>query len=137
MHRPPHSGWNRCLIKMAPCFNMNNPFKYARNTTSKRKCLHLRRFQDPIQHEKYYAFLKHRAQARFRRESYRLTWEDWQTLWTDALWSKRGRKPQSLRLTQRNPQLGWNVKNCAIVPHGAHMSKLNQARNQARHKQHI
>jgi hypothetical protein len=99
--------------------------------------MHLRRFQDPIQHEKYYAFLKHRAQARFRKELYRLTWAQWQRLWPNTLWSQRGRGPHSLRLIQSDPLKGWSVKNCEIVPHGAHMSKITRARSQARHKQHI
>jgi hypothetical protein len=122
---------------MAHSSSMTHTFKYARTPTSTRRSIHLRRFKDPVQHDKFYAFLKHKAQARFRGELYQLTWAQWQRLWPVELWSRRGRGPQSLRLTQRNPQLGWNVKNCAIVPHGAHMSKLNQARNQARHKQHI
>ena len=32
---------------------------------------------DVYQRERYYAFLKHRSQARYRGEDYTLTWEDW------------------------------------------------------------
>jgi len=122
---------------MAHSFDMTSQFKYARTPRTTRRSVHLRRFKDPVQHEKFYAFLKHRAQARFRKESYRLTWAQWQRLWPQELWNRRGRGPHSLRLTQRNPQLGWTFKNCEIVPHGDHMSKITRARIEARHKQHI
>ena len=107
---------------------MPNHFKYAPNPRTRRRSMHLRRFQDPIQHEKYYAYLKHRCQARYRKERYDLTWAQWQRLWTDHQWHKRGRGPRSLRLTLRNPQLGWSFKNCEIVEHAAHMSKITLTR---------
>jgi hypothetical protein len=113
---------------MAPCFNMNNPFKYARTPISNRRSIHLRRFQDPIQHDLYYGFLKHRAQARFRKELYALTWAQWQRIWTPTLWAKRGRGPRSLRLVQLNPLKGWSFKNCAVVEHATHMSEITLAR---------
>jgi len=111
---------------------MENTFKYARNTTSTRRSIHLRRFQDPFKHELWYSFLKHRAQARFRGETYRLTWQNWQQIWTPALWAKRGRKPHSLRLTQKNSKLGWSFKNCEVVEHSSHMKKINLARIEAK-----
>ena len=104
-------------------------YKYARNTTSKRKCLHLRRFQDPIQHDKYYAFLKHRCQAKYRNEIYALTWAQWQRLWPQELWHRRGRGPRSLRLTLKNSKLGWTFRNCEVIEHDTHMSKITLARN--------
>lgn len=107
-------------------------YKYARNTISKRRCLHLRRFQDPVQHEKYYAYLKHRCQARYRGERYQLTWTQWQRLWPQELWHRRGRGPRSLRLTQKNSKLGWSLRNCEVVEHSTHMSKINQARTEAK-----
>jgi hypothetical protein len=111
---------------------MENTFKYARTPTSKRRCLHLRRFQDPVQHDKYYAYLKHKAQAAHRQEPHRLSWAQWEILWSDSLWSRRGRGPRSLRLVQKNPKLGWSLKNCAVVEHGTHMSEITRARNEAR-----
>lgn len=111
---------------------METQFKYARNPISKRRCLHLRRFRDPVLHEKYYAFLKHKAQARFRQEPHRLSWAQWQLLWPNTVWNRRGRGPKSLRLRQRNPKLGWSLKNCEVVEHSAHMSEINLARNVTR-----
>ncbi len=103
-------------------------FKYARTPRSTRRSIHLRRFQDPTLHDLYYGFLKHRCQARFRKESYQLTWAQWQRIWPVELWSRRGRGPRSLRLVQLNPLKGWSFKNCAVVEHATHMSKITLAR---------
>ena len=68
---------------------------------------------DPFTREKYYAYLKHRAQCNYRSESYNLTWEDWQSLWTDELFSRRGRKSDSLvmqRIRTTDPWQSDNVK---------------------------
>jgi hypothetical protein len=111
---------------------MENRFKYAPTPSGTRRCVHLRKFQDPFKHELWYSFLKHRAQARFRGETYRLTWQNWQQIWTPALWAKRGRGPRSLRLAQKNPKLGWSLKNCEVVEHSSHMRKINLARTEAK-----
>jgi hypothetical protein len=110
---------------------MENKFKYARTPIGTRRSVHLRRFKDPVIHEKYYAFIKHRCQARFRQERHRLSWSQWQLLWPAELWSRRGRGPRNLRLRQINPKLGWSLKNCAVVEHGTHMSEINLARTEA------
>jgi hypothetical protein len=111
---------------------MENTFKYARTPRSTRRSMHLRRFKDPIEHDKYYGFLKHRAQAAHRQEPHSLSWRQWQTLWPHTLWNRRGRGPRSLRLAQKNPKLGWSLKNCEVVEHGTHMSKITLARNALR-----
>lgn len=84
---------------------------------------------DPITHDKYYAFLKHKAQAKYRGETYLLTWQDWQRLWPNRLWAQRGRGPKKLSLTMRDPRLGWCVKNLQIRTRSDHMrwvaSKIN------------
>jgi hypothetical protein len=116
---------------------MTDTFKYARTPISTRRSMHLRRFRDPVQHDKYYAYLKHRAQAAYRQELYQLTWAQWQRLWPNTQWNQRGRGPRSLRLVQLNPLKGWSFKNCAVVEHATHMSEITLARSQARHKQHI
>lgn len=108
---------------------MENKFKYARTPLGTRRSTHLRRFQDPVQHDKYYAYIKHKAQASHRQESHRLSWSQWQLLWPAALWSRRGRKPKSLRLVRKDLNKGWSLKNCEVTEHGAHMSKTNLARN--------
>ena len=76
---------------------------------------------DPITHDKYYAFLKHRAQAKYRGETYLLTWQDWQRLWPNKLWARRGRGPNQLSLTMKDKKLGWCVHNLQIRTRTDHM----------------
>lgn len=71
---------------------------------------------DLLDHEKYYAWLKHRAQARYRKEDYSLTWEQWWTLWPNELWNRRGRGADCVRLKMINKSLGWHISNVEVVP---------------------
>lgn len=111
---------------------MSDRFRYAPTPRSSRRSIHLRRFRNPIQHDKYYGYLKHRAQARYRGEPYHLTWAQWQRFWTDHQWQRRGRGAHSVRLTQIDATLGWSVQNCRIRSHHAHMREVNQARREIR-----
>ena len=111
---------------------MSERFRYARTPIGTRRSVHLRRFKDPVQHDKYYAFLKHQSQARYRQEPYALTWAQWQRVWPAELWHRRGRAPHSLRLIRVNPNKSWHEKNCAVVQHDTHMSLITLARLHAK-----
>lgn len=69
----------------------------------------------PIERDRYYAYLKHRAQAKFRGEEYLLTIEDWETLWPLDKWVQRGRHSEALCLTKRDTVQGWHVDNVEVV----------------------
>lgn len=77
---------------------------------------------------KYYAYLKHKAQARYRSEPYALTWDDWQTLWTDELFEQRGRRVQDLVLVRRNRAESWNRNNCQICTRREHFKTRAEQR---------
>lgn len=83
---------------------------------------------DPIQHDKYYAWLKHRSQARYRNEEYYLTWDDWESLWTNELWLKRGKQPDSVCLARIDFTDAWRLDNVEIIP------RLQQLRRQKEYK---
>jgi hypothetical protein len=71
---------------------------------------------DPVMHEMYYAWAKHKSQANYRKEDYDLTWEDWQVIWAnhdDFL--RRGRKPDDLALTRKDYEKPWTLSNCEVV----------------------
>lgn len=70
---------------------------------------------DPFKREKYYAWLKHRAQAKYRKESYAITWPQWDTLWSDDDFRKRGRRKTDLVLMKLNPKAAWSYNNCTVV----------------------
>jgi len=70
---------------------------------------------DPIEHDKYYAWLKHKAQAKFRQEDHSLTWKEWQSLWPTELWLGRGRGKHDLCLMQVDREGGWHIHNVEVV----------------------
>lgn len=70
---------------------------------------------DWTDHQKYYAWLKHRSQATYRGEKHSLTWNQWQKLWPNDLWNQRGRAIDDVCLTRIDPTKSWNYKNCEII----------------------
>ena len=87
---------------------------------------------DLFQREKYYAWLKHRAQAMHRNEEHKLSWEDWQTLWPDDLFLKRGRLATDLCLTRINLNDSWNLSNCVVCTRRKHFEIKKQRNADAR-----
>ena len=79
---------------------------------------------DYTDHQKYYAWLKHKAQARYRGEEYCLEWRDWQKIWQGDLWHSRGRGNHDLCLTRIDFELPWSKKNCELI------TRLEQYRRQ-------
>lgn len=88
---------------------------------------------DVERREKYYAYLKHKAQANFRGELYLLTWEDWEYIWTQARWRRRGRRISDLCLTQLEWGSGWSMDNVTICTRREHF-KLKKANNERRQR---
>lgn len=84
---------------------------------------------DPITHDKYYAYLKHRAQRKFRNEEYQLSWEDWQQLWPDDLFLKRGRGRDDLCLMLKDLSEPWHVNNVAVVPRIEQLARSKEYRS--------
>lgn len=74
---------------------------------------------DPETHEQYVAYLKHKSQAHFRGEAYKLKFEDWQWLWLDR-WHRRGRGSDCLMLTRVNAKRAWSRSNCMLVTRRTH-----------------
>ena len=70
---------------------------------------------DPLTHDKYYAYLKHKAQARYRNEYHDLTWEQWESFWSHSDFLKRGRSGDSLCLAMIDQTQGWTYANCEVI----------------------
>jgi hypothetical protein len=66
-------------------------------------------------HQKYYAWLKHRSQALYRGEGHTLTWRKWLELWPEDVWIQRGKQRTDLCLTRPDPELAWSDDNCEII----------------------
>jgi len=82
---------------------------------------------DPLDHEKYYAWAKHRSQAHYRSEPYDLTWEDWQDIWSKpGEFLNRGRKPENLTLTRIDDDGAWTRDNVIVM---TRLEQLRKARD--------
>jgi hypothetical protein len=79
---------------------------------------------DPLQHEMYYAWAKHRSQAHYRKETYLLTYEDWQQIWANpADFLNRGRHPEDLTLTRCDPTGPWSLDNVEVMVRIDHLRR--------------
>lgn len=84
---------------------------------------------DPLRHEMYYAWQKHRSQANYRKEPYDLSWEDWEKIWQNTtLFLNRGRKPDDMTLTREDPDGAWTLSNCIVI------TRLEQLRRAMEYK---
>ena len=82
---------------------------------------------DPFQHELFYAWHKHRAQCRFRKEPYELTFEDWQTIWADPEeFAQRGRQRLSIILTRIDYEKSWTMDNVEKITRLEQLRRSNK-----------
>jgi len=71
---------------------------------------------DPLTHEKYYAWLKHKSQANYRGEAHELTIEQWLEIWkNDEQFLNRGKQSDNWVLTRIDTDGAWSVSNCEII----------------------
>lgn len=77
---------------------------------------------DPVRHEQFTCWHRHRAQAIYRREPYELTFEDFATLWGDK-WQRRGRGINDYCLSRQDPTKPWNITNTKVITRQEHLTK--------------
>jgi hypothetical protein len=83
-------------------------------------------YMDPVLHDQHWAWLRKKAQAVFRGESWSLTIEEWFDLWAaSGLWDNRGRHKDSSAMFMIDPQKGWHVYNVEIVNRSKRLSEIN------------
>jgi len=71
---------------------------------------------DPLRHEKYYAYLKHKSQAQYRNEEYKLTWAEWEAIWIDDdVWFSRGRGRNDICLAKLDRSKPWEWDNVSLM----------------------
>lgn len=87
---------------------------------------------DPIEHDKYYAWQKHKAQAKHRGEDYSLTWPEWQQLWPHDLFLRRGRGGQDLCISLVDLSEGWHIWNVVICTRQEHLQRAKEYRDRSR-----
>ena len=79
---------------------------------------------DPLTHDQYYAWLKHKSQAAYRKEAHELSFEEWLSIWTvDDRWNQRGNYSHSIVLTRHDKTQPWSMANCYIKNRQQHRSE--------------
>lgn len=81
-----------------------------------------------IEHDKYYAWMKHKAQAKFRGEDYKLTYDDWVDLWPNDKWLNRGRRSTDYSLARIDPTLPWDISNVAVEKRSEYLKRAKEYR---------
>ena len=84
---------------------------------------------DPVRRDKYYGWMKHRAQAKFRGEDYDLEWPEWESLWNDELWHKRGRSTDCYCLMREDITDSWHAGNVSLVPRSVYLKRSKEYRS--------
>jgi hypothetical protein len=75
---------------------------------------HTWKVQGEIPHKQYTAWLRAKAQARYRGEQWDLTFDEFQTLW-HGYWSRRGRGTLSYVMSRHDPDGAWDTTNAACM----------------------
>ena len=78
-----------------------------------------------VQGEMRMAWNRMRAQAKFRGETWAISWEEFMAIW-DTKWHLRGTTKESVVLTKINQDGDWTVENVEICP------RLEQWRRQSK-----
>lgn len=90
---------------------------------------HARQYPDPLDHKMYYAFMRMRAQAKFRGELFYLTFKDFQELWAGRF-EQRGRTAESLVLTKRDLAGVWERDNVHVINRQEQLKRDGAVRRQ-------
>jgi hypothetical protein len=69
------------------------------------------------------AYNKMKSQAKFRKEAWELTLEDFFELWRDH-WLDRGRGSDNVVLARIDPAQAWHKHNAEITPRWQHINKV-------------
>jgi hypothetical protein len=80
--------------------------------------------------QKYYAYMKHKSQAHYRKEQHELTWDEWNQLWTPTLWEQRGRTVACMILTRVDTDLAWRLDNCIVCSRREHIDRIKESKTQ-------
>jgi hypothetical protein len=79
---------------------------------------------DETAHNQYIAWMRHKAQANYRREAHEITYAEWVKIWNqDDAWSQRGRGIDSVCLCMVDSELGWSTDNVEIVSRREQLSR--------------
>jgi hypothetical protein len=84
---------------------------------------------DPVRHKQYRVWLQQRNQARYRGETWELTFESWLDKWKEH-WPQRGREAGDFCMTRHDIEGPWDDVNAVIMSrlehHQRHMARQHE-----------
>lgn len=83
---------------------------------------HLWMYQGEIPHQQHIAWMRMKAQCKFREEQFDLTMQQFQAMW-EGRWHLRGRANSALCLSRKDPLKPWDVDNCQITERILHLQR--------------
>jgi hypothetical protein len=84
-------------------------------------------------HDQFVAWHKARAQARFRKEIWLMSFDEFQRLWL-GYWHLRGRGSDSLCMTRVDPEGAWEPSNCEILERRQYLSRQSEYKANKRYE---
>lgn len=88
---------------------------------------------DEFKHSMYTPWQMSSCQARFRGEEWDLTFDEYYNLWKKD-WHNRGRKPDNVCMTRKDPSGAWTMGNVEIITRLEHISSQGRTRVGAKYK---
>lgn len=88
---------------------------------------HCWKVQGAEPHSQHTAWLRAKAQAAFRAETWCLTFDEFQQIW-QGRWSQRGRARDDYVMMRQDVQGAWCVSNVACVPRIEYLSRQREYR---------
>jgi len=86
-------------------------------------------YMDPVRHAQHWAWMRKKAQAAFRNESWSLTLEEWFDIWDKSdQWDNRGRHTNASAMFMIDPQKGWHTHNVEIVNRTVRLRELHKGK---------
>lgn len=83
-------------------------------------------FNDPVLAKRHLYYIKSANQARFRKEEWQLTEEQWNKIWTLDRFHKLGRSSDDLCLTRITSEGPWSWDNVMVISRSLHLRIKNR-----------
>lgn len=80
---------------------------------------------DEYKHSMYEPWMKARAQANFRKETWTLTFEEYYDLWKED-WNHRGRGSDDICMTRKDVDGAWDKKNTILMTRKEHLKRCGK-----------
>ena len=79
---------------------------------------------DPISQAYHLKYMRHKAQAKYRREEYELTLDEYMSIWLESPYlDNHGRTSSAHCMIRINEDLPWRLDNVEIVPRKSFLSE--------------